>query len=81
MRVLLDTHIWLWVTLEPHKLTSAVDNVLGDPRNTRFLSPVSIWEAILLLEKKKIEIDKDFAEWVEDSRKDLDLQEAAFNWK
>jgi PIN domain nuclease of toxin-antitoxin system len=42
---------------------------------------VSIWEAIILLEKKKIEIDQDFGEWVEDSRKDLDLQEASLDWK
>lgn len=81
MRLLLDTHIWLWVTLEPHKLTSGVHNALGDPRNSRFLSPVSIWEAILLLERKKIEIDQDFGEWVDASRKDLDLQEAALDWK
>jgi PIN domain nuclease of toxin-antitoxin system len=81
MRLLLDTHIWLWVYLEPHKLTSEVHKAIGDPHNDCFLSPVSVWEALVLLEKKKIEIDKDFGEWFEDLRNDLDLREAPLNWK
>jgi PIN domain nuclease of toxin-antitoxin system len=81
MRLLLDTHIWLWVYLEPHKLTSEVYNAIGNPQNDCFLSPVSVWEAIVLLEKKKIEIDRDFGEWFEDLRSDLDLREAPLDWK
>jgi len=81
MRLLLDTHIWLWSILEPHKLSSEVRQSIGDPGNDRFLSPVSIWEAIILLEKRRIEIDRDFGEWFEKSRQDFDFQEASLDWK
>jgi PIN domain nuclease of toxin-antitoxin system len=81
MRLLLDTHIWLWSFREPHKLTSQVHQVLGDPANARFLSPISIWEAVMLVQKKKLETREDLAVWVARTVQDLDLQEVALNWK
>jgi PIN domain nuclease of toxin-antitoxin system len=33
MKLLLDTHIWLWSTLEPQRLTRRVKKVLADPAN------------------------------------------------
>ena len=81
MRLLLDTHIWLWSFREPHRLTSDVQRAIGDPRNSRFLSPVSIWEAIILLEKRKIKIAEDFGKFFEQTRFELDFQEAALDWK
>jgi PIN domain nuclease of toxin-antitoxin system len=81
MLFLLDTHIWLWCTLEPHKLTSEVHRTITDPAHTTYLSPVSIWEVILLLEKRRIEIDQDFGQWFEKSRIDFDLREAPMDWK
>jgi PIN domain nuclease of toxin-antitoxin system len=81
MRLLLDTHIWLWSFREPHKLTSEVQRAIANPVNDRFLSAVSIWEAILLLEKGKIVIVKDFGEWFEQSRIELELKEAPLDWK
>lgn len=64
-----------------HKLTSEVNQALGDTTNSRFLSPISIWEAIVLLEKRRIEIRQDFGDWFEKSRRDLDLQEARLDWR
>ena len=81
MKLLLDTHIWLWSFREPDKLTSEVHQAISDPRNERFLSPVSIWEAIILLEKKRIEIKQDFGEWFEQTRTELELQEAPVDWR
>jgi len=81
MHLLLDTHIWLWSVLEPQKLTSEVHRVIADPQNTCFLSPVSIWEVIVLLEKKRIEIDQDFGQWFEKSQREFDLQEVPLDWR
>jgi PIN domain nuclease of toxin-antitoxin system len=78
MRLLLDTHIWIWNDLEPWRLTSEVHRELASAHNDLFLSPVSIWELVLLIEKKKIQITADFAEWVNASFDDLQLQEAPF---
>ena len=76
MRFLLDTHIWLWSELEPWRLASEVTRNISDPDHELFLSPVSVWETLLLLEKKRIQIDEDFGSWFDKSTKDLNLFEA-----
>jgi PIN domain nuclease of toxin-antitoxin system len=81
MRFLLDTHIWLWSSREPQKLSSQVHQALSDPENGRFLSPVSIWEALLLIEKKKLEMHEDFRKWYARTVEDLALEEAAVTWR
>jgi PIN domain nuclease of toxin-antitoxin system len=78
MKLLLDTHIWIWTHLEPWNLSSEVTKELGSPRNQLWLSPLSIWELVLLVEKKRLDLNADMGEWVRQSMKDLDLQEASF---
>lgn len=81
MRLLLDTHIWLWIHREPWKLSSEVNQCIADSQNELWLSPFSIWEMILLLEKKRITLKEEMNRWIENSRKELSLQEAAFTWE
>jgi len=81
MRLLLDTHIWLWSFREPHRLTSLVHQALADPANTRFLSPISLWEVLIQVEKKKLKMHEDLATWFARAVQDLQLQEAVLNWK
>ncbi len=81
MRYLLDTHIWLWMLREPHKLSSLVYQALHDPSNERHLSPISIWEVTVLLEKKRIAMHEDFAVWFARTSEDVELIEAALNWE
>ena len=81
MRYLLDTHIWLWLLREPHKLSSLVHQALHDPGNDRYLSPISIWEVTVLLEKKRIAMHEDFAVWFARTSEDVELIEAALNWE
>ena len=71
MRLLLDTHIWLWSLREPNRLSRRVVRELDDPENELWLSPVSTWEALLLYAKRRIEIQGDLAEWVESSTQNL----------
>ena len=80
MRLLLDTHIWIWSDVEAHKLSSEVARELASPENERYLSPVSVWEAILLLEKKRVRLNGDFGEWFKRSKLDLGLIEVPLNW-
>jgi PIN domain nuclease of toxin-antitoxin system len=81
MRYLLDTHIWLWMLREPHKLSSLVHQTLHEPSNERYLSPISIWEVTVLLEKKRITMHEDFAVWFARTSEDVELIEAALNWE
>jgi PIN domain nuclease of toxin-antitoxin system len=81
MKLLLDTHIWIWSDVEAHKLSSEVARELSSPENERYLSAVSVWEAILLLEKKRIRPIGDFGEWFKKSKLDLDLVEVPLTWE
>ncbi len=80
MKLLLDTHIWIWSYLEPYRISSEVTRELTSPGNDRFLSAVSVWEAIILLEKKRIQFKRDFGEWFRDSKKELNLIEVPVSW-
>lgn len=81
MNLLLDTHIWIWNDLEPWKITSDVNRELASPENQLWLSPVSVWETIVLLEKRRISLKQDIGQWVDESVKALQLQEAALTWE
>lgn len=81
MKLLLDTHIWIWNELEPWKIVSGVNRELANPENQLWLSPVSIWESVILLEKKRISLRQDFRSWVDESVRDLQIQEASLSWE
>ena len=78
MRLLLDTHIWLWSTLEPERLSRRVDKALADPANELWLSPISVGELIVLLRKGRLTLPNDVAAWVAKTIQDLQLTEAPF---
>ena len=76
MKLLLDTHIWLWRALEPQRLTRRVAKALGDPANELWLSPISIGELIVLLRKGRLMLPHDAGSWVTRTMQDLQLIEA-----
>lgn len=47
MRLLLDTHIFLWYIANDKRLTQAWSRAIRDPDNEVYLSVVSLWEAII----------------------------------
>ena len=64
MKLLLDTHIWIWSLAEPKRLSRHVQNELKDRDNELWLSPVSTWEVLLLHSKGRIRLHGNFREWV-----------------
>ncbi len=77
MKLLLDTHIWLWALLDPDRLSPAVRAALASSENELWLSPISVWEAHLLAERGRVRIDSAPAEWVERMVQALPRREAA----
>ena len=77
MRLLLDTHIWLWSLLAPSNLTPAVTAELVSPENELWLSPIATWEALLLIEKGRVEVDGDPFRWMDDALRAMPFREAA----
>ena|SRR2546421_8307703 len=47
MRLLLDTHIFLWYISADKKLSVEARDAISDPANEVYLSVVSLWEAII----------------------------------
>jgi len=63
--VLLDTHIWLWALLDPARLSRAVRALLASPTETLRLSPISVWEAVMLAERGRIALEPDPRSWLD----------------
>jgi len=64
LKLLLDTHIWLWALHDPTRLSHRVRDVMRNPANELWLSPVSTWEALLLNAKGKIRLPANLADWL-----------------
>ena len=64
MKLLLDTHIWLWSLLDPDRLSGRARSQLTDRANTLALSPVSVWEALVLAEKGRVLLHPDPWSWI-----------------
>ena len=67
VNLLLDTYIWLWSHAEPDRLSKRVAGALADDLNQLWLSPISIWEFLLLTERGRVRVRGGTppAEWVE----------------
>ncbi len=74
MRLLLDTHIWLWSLREPTRLGRRVRNELAKVQNELWLSPVSTWEILLLNSKGRIRLHENPSNWI--ARATANLREA-----
>lgn len=77
MKYLLDTHIWLWALLEPSRITEPIAEVLQSPDNELYLSPISIWETLILAEKGRIELLPTSEIWIVEALGKSAIQEAA----
>ena len=65
MNLLLDTHVWLWRLLEPDRLSPSLDACLGDPDNALHLSPISVWETLVLVRKGRLTLQPDPVSWID----------------
>jgi PIN domain nuclease of toxin-antitoxin system len=63
LKLLLDTHVWIWSLVSPERLVRRVATALENRSNELWLSPISIWEALLLVEKGKLTLEGDVDEW------------------
>lgn len=76
MKLLLDTHIWLWSLLEPGNLTRRVARALESAENELWLSPLSTWELLVLVEKGRVVLDLEASAWVSQALRMVPLKEA-----
>jgi PIN domain nuclease of toxin-antitoxin system len=68
MRVLLDTCTFLWLALEPGRISPAARDLLDDPIVERCLSRVSVLEMVLKHRAGKLPLPAGPADWVPSRR-------------
>lgn len=79
MRLLLDTHAWLWRLLAPERLSADADAAIADRESELFLSPISTWETLVLARKGRLALSPSPREWVSDALRRTGLTAAPLN--
>ena len=66
MRVLLDTHLWLWWLLGSPQLPMRERQAIDQSAQARQLrlAAISLWEAQMLARKSRLKLDIPFSEWI-----------------
>jgi PIN domain nuclease of toxin-antitoxin system len=64
LKLLLDTHIWLWSLQDPKQLGKRVQHEFRNNENELWLSPISTWEALVLHAKGRIRLHGDLGSWM-----------------
>lgn len=76
MNLLLDTHIWVWSMLEPKRVSKRVAAEIGNVSNCLWVSPISSWEVVLLVEKGRLHLEMEPAAWIDRSLRTRGVREA-----
>jgi len=64
MKLLLDTHTFIWWDSEPQRLSQKVLNMCQDPENVLLASVASLWEMQIKLQLGKLKLNKPLTELV-----------------
>jgi PIN domain nuclease of toxin-antitoxin system len=72
LRILLDTHSWLWMVGEPERLSEPSRQLLRDPKSELFFSAASTWEIAIKFAAGKLRLPRPPAslvgEWLAEDR-------------
>jgi PIN domain nuclease of toxin-antitoxin system len=63
VRVLLDTHVFLWANVDPARL-GATRSLLEDPGTERVVSAASSWEIAIKVGLGRLQVPEPVATWV-----------------
>jgi PIN domain nuclease of toxin-antitoxin system len=64
MRLLLDTHTFLWWIADDHRLSETAVKVISEADNQLFLSAASGWEIAIKAKLGKLDIDGDVTSFI-----------------
>lgn len=76
MKLLLDTHIWIWYLLGDKRLSPNLQNLIAQETTELWLSSISIWETLILAEKGRISLQPDAVTWIDSALQTLEILEA-----
>jgi PIN domain nuclease of toxin-antitoxin system len=64
LKILLDTHVWLWMQAEPQKLGPLARQVVGDAGNELLFSAASVWEIAIKVRVGKLRLPEPVSRYV-----------------
>ena len=64
MKLLLDTHVWVWTRLDPDRIRTGTRRRIEDPGNELWLSPISAWELLQLADRGRLRLLPDAPSWI-----------------
>ena len=67
MRLLLDTHVWLWWQMLPERLGAAARDAIASADSEVFLSAVSTWEMAIKVAAGKLQLPRPMDEMIPES--------------
>ena len=79
MKILLDTHIWIWSHLDPSRINKRLTQALLDQANELWLSPISLWECMVLAGKKRLVLKDGPKAWIATALASAPMHEAPLN--
>lgn len=64
--ILLDTHVWIWLMMGSHELQKELVDLIQScaNKNKIFISSISLWEIVMLENKKRIVLDQPILDWL-----------------
>lgn len=71
--VLLDTHVWIWVSIEHKTPLSGKARSLLRQAGKKWISAISCWELAKLVEKKRIAFSIPLVTWMRRSLNELSI--------
>ena len=74
MRLLLDTHTFIWWDSEPAKLSAQALALCRDPQNSLLLSVASVWEMQIKLQLDKLKLTLPLSELIESQQQTNHLE-------
>ena len=80
MNVLLDTHIWIWHLIGARELSAGYKAIIQDESNEIYLSPISVWETHLLIERKRLPVSMKAPEWVAAALEAMQIRDAGLSF-
>ncbi|MGA2422386.1 MAG: type II toxin-antitoxin system VapC family toxin [Terriglobales bacterium] len=81
MRLLLDTHIWVWSALDRERLSARLAATLENPKNELWLSPISLWEVLTLCQKNRLTLHPSPQAWVANALDAVPMREAPITYQ
>ncbi|MBF2057856.1 MAG: type II toxin-antitoxin system VapC family toxin [Cyanobacterium sp. T60_A2020_053] len=79
MKIIIDTHIFLWYVTDDNKLSDNSKKIINQRENIIYLIQASIWEMAIKYSQEKLNFDSPFLEFINQQIKINSFEILSFN--